>query len=604
MTKIQFPDLEKINFLTMMGGMKFNGRNWIQFRNTFFHAIKIHVPEALLILGYFKGDLSNGYIKIDANTEIAQDIAIDQADGGPQGAFNAGFHKRILEKLAHSCFEYNQYQEYEQHKNDYVCIIPCDINADVQGRGQRRRANDWEATWEITDRFTIKDPIGLETAKGLNVTFGANCNGAIGQANLVCENVATNAGARSRQISWRLHNDQRYITAQNIIDKQKAFQAMRFTPTYTHEEDEARKFKAAFIRSKDIAKNDQTYEEELQVILAAMIPQGRYEYEDYQSQMKLIDNNIRTTEAFFDALERVYEYFKEGNVGRYFRSKLESKQANYLNKRETYNNERAFGKKDYGVIKLDNLRCYICHRTGHYMNKCPQKEKYEVKNKKGNYQKNRDYKSNNRYQKKNYDKGNNHKKGSYNNNSKPRNKFKEEYEKAKRTYKDKVKRRLSRDEKIAIKNRIKKQLYGDQTNNKYKNNYKDQGKPEFKPGEYKPPVQYNTFGLPTSNEKLPGLDKPKFKKWCRHCKTDTHSTRNCYKYRKEEEGIEDPMVFNFEKGKYKETYSVEQQSDQNDHKEYLDYQDFQESKEWEQDFEDTSDDEDYQEIANFEKINI
>ncbi|CAG8806783.1 26154_t:CDS:2, partial [Gigaspora rosea] len=37
---IEFPDLNKINFKTLMNGMILNGSNWVQFRNHFEHAIQ------------------------------------------------------------------------------------------------------------------------------------------------------------------------------------------------------------------------------------------------------------------------------------------------------------------------------------------------------------------------------------------------------------------------------------------------------------------------------------------------------------------------------------------------------------------------------------
>ena len=42
--------------------------------------------------------------------------------------------------------------------------------------------------------------------------------------------------------------------------------------------------------------------------------------------------------------------------------------------------------------------------------------------------------------------------------------------------------------------------------------------------------------------------------WCDHCKTDTHFTNSCYKYRKDVEEVEDPMVFNLEKSREKEDF--------------------------------------------------
>ncbi|CAG8816135.1 3181_t:CDS:2, partial [Gigaspora rosea] len=76
---------------------------------------------------------------------------------------------------------------------------------------------------------------------------------------------------------------------------------------------------------------------------------------DYKSQMNLINNGITDTPAFFIALSRVYDYYKSGKVGEYFRNQSEKKQTNFL-------------------ISLRNMKCYNCGRKGHLMSNCRSKK--------------------------------------------------------------------------------------------------------------------------------------------------------------------------------------------------------------------------------------
>ncbi|CAG8647477.1 22206_t:CDS:2, partial [Gigaspora rosea] len=61
--------------------------------------------------------------------------------------------------------------------------------------------------------------------------------------------------------------------------------------------------------------------------------------------------------------------------------------------------------------------------------------------------------------------------------------------------------------------------------------------------------QYEKKYKPFNKEKY--KDK---KMWCVHYKTDTHFTNSCYKYRKDVEEVEDPMVFNLEKSRENEDF--------------------------------------------------
>ena len=86
--------------------------------------------------------------------------------------------------------------------------------------------------------------------------------------------------------------------------------------------------------------------------------------------MNLINNEITDTLAFFTALSRVYDYYKLGKVGEYFRNQSEKKQANYLNKlvykpKECFDNEKKkkenrFKKNEFAIVPLRNMKCYNC----------------------------------------------------------------------------------------------------------------------------------------------------------------------------------------------------------------------------------------------------
>ena len=77
--------------------------------------------------------------------------------------------------------------------------------------------------------------------------------------------------------------------------------------------------------------------------------------------------------------------------------------------------------------------------------------------------------------------------------------------------------------------------------------------------------------------------------WCDHCKTDTHFTNSCYKYRKDEEGIEDPMVFNLEKSREKEDFD-----------EYIRFTKFREQYHLENEYSSNDESQSYQEPEQYE----
>ncbi|CAG8760994.1 24450_t:CDS:2, partial [Gigaspora rosea] len=344
---IEFPDLNKINFKTLMNGMILNGSNWVQYRNHFEHAIQVYVPLDLLTTGFFTGNYNIGYYRIALNN-IAANIA---GNVEAQGAYNVVFMKNLIHKLAISCFDYDRYILYETHKNDLTSYF-----------------------------YTTNFP------EEMNIHFATAHDGGIGQGNLVCRN----ADGTSRQVSFRLWFDKVFITPKMIKEKQKQFNKMRFEPRYLIEIDEAANFQTKFMCDLALCRNNTSFLEGLQILLEEMLPNGRHELEDYKSQMNLININITDTPAFFTALSRVYDYYKSGKVGEYFRNQSEKKQANYLNKlyktKEYFDNEKKrkenrFKKNDYAIISLRNMKWFNCGRKGYLMNDCRSKKQEKGYNK-------------------------------------------------------------------------------------------------------------------------------------------------------------------------------------------------------------------------------
>src|SRR5260363_309509 len=190
-----------------------------------------------------------------------------------------------------------------------------------------------------------------------------------------------------------------------IKQKQKDFNKMKFEPKYLLEINEASNFQTKFTRDLSLCQNNTSFLGGLQITLEEMLPQGRYDLEDYKSQMNLINNEITTTEQFFAALKRVYDYYKSGKVGQYFREQFEKKQVHFSNKKEYYDNEKKknnqFKKGDYGIVPLRNMKCYHCKRKGHLMSECRLKNKNRPNkdNKGKNYSKDK-YSKDKKYKKK------------------------------------------------------------------------------------------------------------------------------------------------------------------------------------------------------------
>src|SRR6185437_13380469 len=97
---IEFSDLNKINFKTLINRMILNGSNWVQFRNHFEHAIQVYVSLDLLTTRYFTENYNNGYNRFDL-ANIAANIA---GNTDAQGAYNVIFIKNLIHKLAMSYF--------------------------------------------------------------------------------------------------------------------------------------------------------------------------------------------------------------------------------------------------------------------------------------------------------------------------------------------------------------------------------------------------------------------------------------------------------------------------------------------------------------------
>src|SRR6185437_7902336 len=150
----------------------------------------------------------------------------------------------------------------------------------------------------------------------MNMHFAAAHTGEIGQGNLICQDV----DRQSRQVSFRLWFDKVFITPKMIKEKQKQFNKMKFKPKYLIEIDEAANFQTKFMRDLALCRNNISFLGGLQILLEGMLPNGRHELEDYKSQINLIDNEITDTSAFFTAISRVYDYYKSGKVGEYFRN--------------------------------------------------------------------------------------------------------------------------------------------------------------------------------------------------------------------------------------------------------------------------------------------
>ena len=65
------------------------------------------------------------------------------------------------------------------------------------------------------------------------------------------------------------------------------------------------------------------------------LPNGRHQAENYWSQMKSYKPNINSEQKFWDAFHRTYKYYKDLEVGHYFRNKnSQQKNINYFQKKQ------------------------------------------------------------------------------------------------------------------------------------------------------------------------------------------------------------------------------------------------------------------------------
>ncbi|CAG8749395.1 3010_t:CDS:1 [Gigaspora rosea] len=173
---IEFPDLNKINFKTLINGMILNGSNWVQFRNHFEHAIQVYVPLDLLTTGYFTRNYNNGYNRFDLG-DIAANIA---GNADAKGAYNVIFMKNLIHKLAVSCFDYDRYLLYEIHKNDLTSYFPSDFH-----REARRRRHEWESVEDVPNTILLDK---TNFPEEMNEHFAAAHDRGIGQENLLYRN--------------------------------------------------------------------------------------------------------------------------------------------------------------------------------------------------------------------------------------------------------------------------------------------------------------------------------------------------------------------------------------------------------------------------------
>src|SRR6185437_9674978 len=411
----------------------------------------------------------------------------------------------------------------------------------------------------------------------MNIHFADAHNRGIGQGNLIC----ANADGTSRQVSFRLWFDKVFITPRIIKEKQKQFNKMKFEPRYLNEIDEAANFQTKFMRDLALCRSNTSFLGGLQILLEGMLTNGRHELEDYKSQMNLIDNEITDTPAFFTAPSRLYNYYKSGKVGKYFRNQLEKKQANYLNKliykpKEYFDNkkkkrENRFKKNEFAIVPLRNMKCYNCGRKGHLMSDCRSKKQEKGYNKGKKFSKERFSKDRKEF----------NKKGNGYTDKKGRTwKSREEYKK----WKESRKGRNSSKPSKPKEERFKKSFRPKDSSGQYVKKYKPFDKEKYK------------------NKKM----------WCDHCKTDTHFTNSCYKFRQDEEGIEDPMVFNLEKSKEKEDFDEyirftkyrEQYHLENEYSSSEESQYYQEPEQYESSSESSNSDKEYESYNLEKKTNL
>ncbi|CAG8843964.1 22387_t:CDS:1, partial [Gigaspora margarita] len=110
---------------------------------------------------------------------------------------------------------------------------------------------------------------------------------------------------RSEQVSFRLYMDKLYITSGTVKELQASFTTLRFLPIYNIAQKEDESFIITYNQQKENAGYTQEYNQGLQLLLQAMIPQlgERHQEENYWAMMQLFDRNISNETSFWDTLK-------------------------------------------------------------------------------------------------------------------------------------------------------------------------------------------------------------------------------------------------------------------------------------------------------------
>ncbi|CAG8640626.1 26976_t:CDS:2, partial [Gigaspora margarita] len=374
--------------------------------------------------------------------------------------------------------------------NDHKCILATDWKSDYNGEAAINNA--------VTP---LLNPNNFP--KGLNIHYNHAATKP-GQDIFGANWADTNNPPRSEQVSFRLYMDKLYITSGTVKELQASFTTPRFLPTYNIAQREDESFIMTYNQQKENAGYTQEYNQGLQLLLQAMIPQPgeRHQKENYWAMMQLFDKNISNEIAFWDALKRTYAYYKESSIGAILCKQI--KATNYFNKNKEiqFSDKKGRNKpREWVVFNVHNRKYFVCGRKGYYIKDCPNKEKFKGFThmyRKGK-PKNKEEKHKNKYTKKTPGRKKDYTK------DRPQNKTKK-YSKEEKG--DAFARLLAaraakfeKDKKKAIKEDTKPQ-------------------DTFGGGRY--PRRSNT-------------------KYCKHCKTNTYTTEDYYSHQAKK--VDEPMVF-------------------------------------------------------------
>ncbi|CAG8847558.1 33154_t:CDS:2, partial [Gigaspora margarita] len=161
---------------------------------------------------------------------------------------------------------------------------------------------------------------------------------------------------------------------------QASFTTLRFLPTYNIAQREDKSFIMTYNQQKENAGYTQEYNQGLQLLLQAMIPQPgeRHQEENYWAMMQLFDRNISNENAFWDALKCTYAYYKESSIGAMLCKQI--KATNYFNKNKEiqFSDKKGRNKpREWVVFNVHDRKCFAYRRKDHYMKDCPDKEKFK-----------------------------------------------------------------------------------------------------------------------------------------------------------------------------------------------------------------------------------